>query len=112
MNNLEKFFSDKPQNWKWEHDKKTNFVMEDGGVVALLPSDGNVERQTSYACLIAATPELLEVVFELLQHRKEDKDGNHVCWVGEGLFMRAEEAFCKAIGEPQDFGPPVPFDQL
>lgn len=70
------------------------------------------EDDVANANLIASAPELLEIVFELLKHRTKDKDGNYVCWVGESLLMKAEEAFCKAIGEPIDYGPVVPFEDL
>ena len=35
---------------------------------------------------------------EVLDHRREDKDGNYVCWIGEGTFQRCHAA---VHGEPQ-----------
>lgn len=29
---------------------------------------------------------------EVLSHRKEDKDGNYVMWIGEGTFLKCEAA--------------------
>lgn len=35
---------------------------------------------------------LREALKEVLSHRKEDKDGNHVMWIGEGTFLKCEQA--------------------
>lgn len=39
-----------------------------------------------------AVSELVSAMKEVQIHRKEDQDGNYVMWIGEGTFLRCQQA--------------------
>ena len=57
--------------------------------------------------LIAAAPDMLEVMRQLMEFRQwSESDGNYVYWVGETLFYEAERAFLKATGSAAPMSEP------
>lgn len=51
--------------------------------------EGVVRERNS---LSTQNQELRSAIEEVISHRREDKDRNYVLWIGEGVFLKCEQA--------------------
>lgn len=68
------------------------------------------QNDIANAYLISAAPDLFEAIFGVLRNRVLGEDGRYQSVVDHDLILKAEEAFCKALGEPKNVGPIVHFE--
>ncbi len=76
-----------------------------GSVCLVAPPDFRTAVDEVNAKLIAAAPEMFELLKQISSMKSEDENGDDLCWVGESVMWKADEIVRRITPDITDINP-------